>query len=420
MTTSITFTVFERKGRQGWWYQFVEDGERSSILSVAALARTASLEALPLNTKRQAQRVVRDAIAKGFVGKGKHSAKGDLIEYLTDYWNFDGQRIRRRNRLKPGSVSPYYASIMGGYIRNHIAHRIEGLRLAEVTAYVVDDVRNQLIDEGVLANATIAKIMTAFTMPLIDAYRSSAIEEDPTRLLDPMGTEPERKRGVFEREEMQALLRVMNESADERVYLAVLLAAATGMRQGEIRALCKEDIWLIDEDNALVNIRHSWSAKGGQKSTKGKKERMAPIPRWVAERLIELADKDKHKGKLVFWSTHKGVPISANFLRTELYKHLYSVLAEQGGFSPTDTIEVGGKKILRSEVVRRERNLVFHSFRHFFATEAQALGADAEVLRRTVGHESQKMTDQYTHESFDLVKPMARIAAEIAGSEEGE
>ena len=396
MISPVSFSVFERKGRPGWWYQFTEDGVRSSALSVAALADQSGMSALPMNTKRQAERIVRDSIAKGFVGKGKGSAKGDLEVMLLEYWDFNGERIRRRNRLKAGAISPYYASIMQGYIRNHIAHRIEGMALEEVTAYLVDDIRNQLIDEGTLANATIAKAMTAFTMPLVDAYKAGALDEDPTRLLDSMGTQPEKRRGVFSREEMQALLRVLRDSGDERVYLATLLAAATGMRQGEIRALRARDITLVDEDTALVHIRHSWSVKGGQKSTKAKKERMAPIPLWVGQRLLDLASQ-REGSQFVFWSTHQGVPISANFIREQVYQALYQVIEEDKGYEVGSVVVVDGKKVRRAELVRRERNIVFHSLRHFFATEAQALGADSDTLRRTVGHESQAMTEQYTH-----------------------
>lgn len=415
---SINFTVFERKGRQGWWYQFSEDGKRSSPRSVAALAKTLSMEGLPQNTRRQCERIVREGIARGAVGHSVRSSRGQLVAYLLDYWDYGGERIRRRNRLKAGAISEYYAGIMRGYIANHIAPLVEGSALSDVSPHMVDDVRNQLIDGGSLANATIAKIMTAFTQPLREAYKSGAIYDDPTRLLDPIGVKPERRRGMLERSEVQSLLRLMSETADRRVYLAVLLAATTGMRLGEIRALTRGDISVIDAENAMVAVRHSWSAAGYQKSTKGKKERLSPVPTWVATKLIDLSRDGG--GDIVFWSDSGGKPLSAGYLRDATYNCLYDVLEKGAGMEVGSTVEVGGKTVRRGEVIRRERNIVFHSFRHFFATEAQALGVDGDTLRRSVGHESQAMTDQYTHESFELVKGVARVAAEIAGEEDKE
>jgi integrase len=77
-------------------------------------------------------------------------------------------------------------------------------------------------------------------------------------------------------------------------------------------------------------------------------------------------------------------------------------------------------QVRAGEMMRRERNITFHSFRHFFNTEAQALGADGDKLRLTVGHESKEMTDIYTHaeKRLDIVKSIADISHMIVGEAE--
>ena len=59
------------------------------------------------------------------------------------------------------------------------------------------------------------------------------------------------------------------------------------------------------------------------------------------------------------------------------------------------------KEIRKGELIRRERNVNFHSLRHFFITRAGSLmGGDANLLRLAVGHETQAMTDRYTHSDY--------------------
>lgn len=45
----------------------------------------------------------------------------------------------------------------------------------------------------------------------------------------------------------------------------------------------------------------------------------------------------------------------------------------------------------------RAEGLSFHSFRHFFNTRLVANGLNGELVRATVGHESQDMTKHYLH-----------------------
>ena len=56
------------------------------------------------------------------------------------------------------------------------------------------------------------------------------------------------------------------------------------------------------------------------------------------------------------------------------------------------------KKILRDmgEIVRSERNLTFHGFRHFFNSTIRGTVSD-DILRLQTGHLNAKMTDLYDH-----------------------
>lgn len=441
-TADFKYTVFEREG-YGWYFQYgVGDGKRSPMLSVKRLVKKMGLEGEypKLKNRKMCERIVVLAYERGFI-RMKRGSKEKLADYLTDYWDFNGQRIKRKNRMVNGkgheSVSENYASIMQGYIKNHVVPRLKkDMTIEDVTPRFVRDFMHRLVDKGELANATVDKIMVAFTKPLRDAWKDDMIHENPTKLLDSIDTTPERMRGILTRSEFQKVLVLLKDKATEHTYLAVLLAAATGMRLGEIRALRTTDITIINEQDSIVTVARSWSAKGGEKITKGKKERFAPCPTWLAEKLLALGKLNSYGTSLVFWSiadTKDKTPVSANYVRESFYTFLYDILEKQAGVKvgtmveDTDATSRGkfdkeGKplQVRAGEMMRRERNISFHSFRHFFNTEAQALGADGDKLRLTVGHESKAMTDNYTHaeKRLDMVKSIADISHLIVGEAE--
>ncbi|MDX9780864.1 MAG: tyrosine-type recombinase/integrase, partial [bacterium] len=410
------FSVFERQDRKGWWYRYwLTDTKRSPQMAVMVLVRRLGLqEDYPkVKNKKQAERIVVQAYTEGII-KLSRGSKESLVDYLLDFWDFSGTRIRRLNKRRPGAVSENYASIMRGYIKTHIVPLVgKGMEVADVTPKFVRDISNKLIDPGTKANATVDKIMVAFTKPLRDAWKNDMIHENPTKLVERMDTSPKRQRGILTRSEFQQVLVILKAKATEHVYLAVLLAAATGMRLGEIRALYASDINVVNEQDAIVNVSKSWSIKGGEKTTKGKKVRSTPCPSWLANKLLAMASRNTTGSSLVFWSiggAKDGGPVASSYIREHFYWYLYDVLEQQAGIKvgtmveDTDATERGrfnkeGKPLMvrAGEMMRRRRNISFHSFRHFFNTEAQALGADGDKLRLTVGHESKAMTDNYTH-----------------------
>jgi integrase len=68
---------------------------------------------------------------------------------------------------------------------------------------------------------------------------------------------------------------------------------------------------------------------------------------------------------------------------------------EQNAAVGFDKLE--GKDLrLLGEIVRKERNVTFHSFRHFFNSTIRGTVSD-ETLRLQTGHTDAKMTDHYDH-----------------------
>lgn len=164
-------------------------------------------------------------------------------------------------------------------------------------------------------------------------------------------------------------------------FLAASLAAYTGMRMGEVRALYSEQIKLVNEKFGIIEVDRAFNSYAGDKSTKGKRIRQVPVQRKLCEDLLELAKQNPHTGSTsVFWSdTSDGNPISSNYILLHFLKAL--------------------KAIGIDDAERTSRNLDFHSLRHTFNSTLRGKITD-KTLRAIVGHESEAMSDRYTHEQL--------------------
>jgi integrase len=153
------------------------------------------------------------------------------------------------------------------------------------------------------------------------------------------------------------------------------------MRQGEIRALVKEDV----KDSHLI-VTHSYDRIVGAKSTKADKERQIPIPGKLRDELLRWAPE-----KGFIFSVDNGVsPVSPDSLLDGLYARLEDL-----------------------GIDHEKRNLCFHSWRHFFNTRLIASGVQGEITRAIVGHESEDMTERYLHLTASDMEVVARVQNEL-------
>jgi hypothetical protein len=143
-----------------WYARFFdpETGKESTQKSVEKLAKELKIPvANKLMKEREAQRICALALDAGLIFKKKCTIL--YRDYIKEYWDFNGDRIRRKNRRNPGSINKDYAIIMNSYFVNHVDKRLpKGLLLEKVTVRHINTIIDSLIDDGKLANATIQKI----------------------------------------------------------------------------------------------------------------------------------------------------------------------------------------------------------------------------------------------------------------------
>jgi integrase len=197
------------------------------------------------------------------------------------------------------------------------------------------------------------------------------------------------ERGILERKEVETLFKA--EWRDPRSRLITLIASQTGMRISEIRGL---RVFNIHEDR--INVDCSWSRRnGGFAPTKNREKRTIPIlPELYAEISGFMKEYciDNRLDNLIFSGDSQDKPYA------------------------NEQIEKDFKKALRSigitEEERKERGIVFHSWRHYCAKNL------AEVTNRAIGmailgHKTSRMFDHYaSHVDKETFVKMSEAIAE--------
>jgi len=181
---------------------------------------------------------------------------------------------------------------------------------------------------------------------------------------------PKNLPAFFMEKEMDDCLNIWSEStdfADIRNLLIIEIIYQAGLRRSEVAGLKDADV-----DTA----QHRLKVTG-----KGNKERIVPFGDDLAEKIIayrKMRDDSFVQPADTFFVNDKGNPISGVFIYN-VVKKMMSIVSRQNKVSP-------------------------HVIRHTFATAMLNRGADLNVIKELLGHESLATTQIYTHVTFDQLK----------------
>ena len=420
ITVNIIFRTI--KGKPYVYGRFVDsDGNELSYKSVDKLAKLLKMDkpkGSENKKRKEALKICTIAIERNLAFE-ERTGQG-FVDYARNFWNFNGKRIRLKNLSgkKHGalSISKDYAMTMLSYFNNYVVPSLKNqdIQLQEVTKKVIDGVWEKYMFNGNLAHGTIMKIRQSMVDPLRQAYKNEEITVDPTKNLAPIDVTAEKARGIMTVSEIKIMLKYLSTNKNVHAYLATSLSAATGMRLGEILALKAAAIEKVNDKDSLITISESFSKRSGYKEPKGKRNRQVSIPNQMAEALLALAAHSVFKNGLVFWSYSSSTrPISASYISKGFNEAMaYAIEKEQDCIG--DTVDIINKKgqpktVSKGESIRRERNVVFHSLRHFCVSQLRGR-VDDTMLRMAIGHESEQMSDLYTHSDYEMVKGIANAS----------
>jgi integrase len=223
------------------------------------------------------------------------------------------------------------------------------------------------------------------------------IPENPTaKLIRFKGGE--KKRGIFTEEEVSKVFSVG--WTDRRAYIANILSATTGLRSGECLAIRRVDI-----SDGVLNVEHSYSPDDGLKTPKNGESRKVPLMPEVQALLLELLEKSEEMygdDAFAFYGTSKDKPCESDILLNGLHNAIETLNA--------DLVKEGHES---EQINWKERNIVFHSWRHYWAARMSDR-MTAEQLSRITGHKSKAVFEEYADHITDKnIEEVGKVGREV-------
>jgi integrase len=326
----------------------------------------------------------RGLIDIGAVPSGRGSVK--FVGFLLQFFDYDNSPYVRDRLAHGHSIGRHYCRESLKVIRLFWEPYFRGRTLASISRADLKAFSLALPAEKSFSYKN--SILNAGLIPLGWAYEEGMIPIDIAKGFERYSGKAN-KRGVLTLEEAGALFA--RPWADTAAMAANLLSATTGLRQGEVLAIQGRDI-----GEAVLNVVHSWSPADGLKSPKNGETRKVPLLPEVREAMLVVLATNPHtdiplEDRFVFWGLAAGRPrVDGGFMLDALHAELMA----QG-------------------IDRRERNIVFHGWRHFYAAGMADIEA-ADKVSRITGHKSRAVFDAYAdHVTEEAVVDMGKAAAAV-------
>jgi integrase len=291
------------------------------------------------------------------------------------------EHAREHRGLKEGTTLTDYAAT----IRNHLTPFFRDTPIQQIDAKRIEafarhlrtkksrgtragrplspkSVANYLGTLSTLLNFAVRKKWLASSpMTAVDLPAHKIIVDGDTPIADLKFLEPHEVRRL-----VGAAVEGRYQALDRAMYT---MAAYTGLRQGELRAL----VWSrVDFDRSIVHVMEGIT-RGRRSSPKGKRRRSVPLAPTAAQALRALHEKSPWTGPddAVFATPSSGNPIA----RTELMRRYRQALVA-AGLDPLFS---------------------FHDLRHTFGTTMARQGVPVGTIQAWMGHADLATTQLYMH-----------------------
>lgn len=303
-----------------------------------------------------------------------HRASSLLFEaYARDWFKWDSclyvaDRRASGTTKRPG-ITPGYAKQMRGYLDNHLLPYFGSMVLTSINPVKIRAFRVWLQtprtinanEMTALSNKSINNVCSCLRIMTDWALDNDQIIKNPFRGIDQLMVDDD-SRDAFALDQVKEVLSAPWPSEIARRF--AFIAAVTGMREGEVRAIRRSSLYenYIDVDKQF--------SREGLSDLKTKDARKVPICKEVYELL------DSMIGTRVFaFDNGEGQPFGINYLVSRNFK------------------------IVMDKLYPDETGLVFHSFRHFYNTYLLSKNVPREKVDAVIGHSKGKgsMSELYTH-----------------------
>lgn len=283
-----------------------------------------------------------------------------------------------RHRIRPTTFDRYE-----GVTRNHIVPSLGKTKLAKLKPMQIQAVEARLLESGRmkgpggLSAQTVLHIHRVFSEALGQAVRWQLIAVNPALAVQP----PRARRPELTIPDAETVERIIESARGTSIYIAVLLAAATGMRRGEILGLHWPE---VDLQQGLVRVVTTY-----QRSRRG----------------LEFADPKTQRARRTIALPEFAVESLLTHHREQRARKLAAGDAWQ---DQNLVVELGdGRPVDPSEFTRKFADLAkkagapgvrLHDMRHAFATMLLNSGVHPKIASEALGHSTVGITlDTYSH-----------------------
>jgi integrase len=369
-------------GRQKKPRPIIEAAGIEAIIKIIRKSEINSDDALRIISTLKSTGLIDVAAVKN-TGMGAVS----FVNFLLSFWDFDKSEYIKDKISHGYRFTRRYADGCIALTNKHIKPFFNDKKLNMVTTEDMEKLSNLLADSG-FSTSTINQIVLIAQTPLRWAFNKKIIASDPTQGLTKFSI-VNKERGILTEAEAAAVFAI--DWKDKRAYVASLVSATTGCRQGECLALRRSDI-----GTDTINIMYSYSPVDGLKCPKNGHKRIVPLLPQVKAALLDLLNDNPHVDKekpdydpFIFYSLHPDRPVVPNVILEGL----------------KDALE-------KINVDYKARNITFHSWRHWFCSKITEK-IDGEKAAKVSGHLSENIFRKYAdHIEHKNIKEVGDAAAQ--------
>lgn len=274
--------------------------------------------------------------------------------------------------------------------RDFISPTIGKLKVSEIKPMHFERIVSTMMNKD-LSKSSVNKVIQHFKAVFNHSFNNETIARNPARSFKQLKIDS-KEMDYFFQEELDDFLTFANQAytGQERyIYVFYLALFTTGVRLGEAQGFQWDSSFDFQRNNILVD--RMWSKGKLDISTKGKKDRLIPMPSMLKAELLLL--KNSSKGNFVFTSD---------------------------GISPLDADNLRKRKWYPDMDLAGVRRIRLHDARHTYGAIFMMNGGNLYELSKVLGHSSIKTTERYAHLSNahlagvrDIIKPNICVNADV-------
>lgn len=230
---------YVRQRASGRWYA-------SLSVSDSATSKRTRPSIGPFATKADANAALTRALAERDAGTYVVPSAEPLGRFLATWLE------SRRHDLRPSTLHGYRGVV------DRYTSDIAGIALRDLTARHLQALYGRMLDAGLSAR-TVRTLHVVLHRALADAVRWDVLARNPADAVRPPRLAPT-EMATWDAGALSAFLAVASDAADPGTFVAVYLAATTGMRRAEVCGLAWDH---IDLDAATLRVVRTRTSVGG-------------------------------------------------------------------------------------------------------------------------------------------------------------